>query len=68
MRLRSTNERFGDTAAIFEAASREALADELAPILAAWAGEAETGESVRQAAQRLRGEFIDGLEEVAHAS
>jgi hypothetical protein len=68
--LRNTNERFGDTTAIYEAASREALADEMAPMLATWAGEAaeQTGEAVEDAVQRLRGEFIDDLEEVQHAS
>ena len=70
MRLRNTDERFGDTAAIFDVTSREALADEAAPMLTTWAGEAaeQTGETVGQAVRRLRGEFIDGLEEVAHAS
>jgi len=68
MQLRNTNERFGDTTRIFEAASPEALADEVAPVLTTWAGEAaeQTGEAVEDAVQRLRVEFLDGLEEVAH--
>ncbi len=67
MRLRNTNERFGDTSAIYSAASREALADELASMLATWAAE-NTDEAVEDDIQRLRDEFLDGLEEVPHAS
>jgi hypothetical protein len=70
MKVRNTNERFGDTGTIYDVASREALADEMAPTLATWAGEAveQTGETVGDAVQRLRGEFLDGLEEVDHAA
>jgi hypothetical protein len=70
MKVRNTNERFGDTETIHDVTSPEALAEEMAPTLATWADEAaeQTGEAVEDAVQRLRGEFLDGLEEVQHAS
>ena len=70
MKIRNTNERFGDTGTIYDVTSPEALADQMAPTLATWAGEVSerTGETVGDAVQRLRGEFLDGLEEVPHAA